>query len=122
MKHITAILFLLFSLGAFAGQNSYSFVTDFSLKDVKIVGSTAHIAVEHHKTYLPPRFELIPGQICLESFPPQCHATIVRLDDQIRGSEKVVSTFEVDLDELYVYGSPVIVKIIGPRGNLVIRY
>ena len=102
--------------------NSSSFVNNFELIKAKVNGSTANITVQHNKVSGPTRFELIPGQACLESLPAQCSATIVRLDDQSYEKKLIETTFEVNLEKIFGYKNQVIVTVEAPNKSISIKY
>ncbi len=117
IKYILLSTFL--SLSAFSFEN---FTKDFSLKNVRIDGKFALITLEHYKTYTPTRFELIPFQSCMESFPPQCSGTIVRLDHQWQSEEIVQTVIEVDMEKTFNLEGPVNVAIKGPKKEIRVQY
>lgn len=100
----------------------YDFLTKFSLDSIRMNGSIAHIVLAHQETLSPPRFELIARGHCLESFPPICHATLVRLDDQFGGEEASASSIKVDLKDLFPYGSPTKVRIQAPEKTVQVLF
>ena len=121
MKYLFgAILFLCFNV--FAAQTGYSFVTNFTLQEATLNGSELTVTVSHPKTFAAPRFEIIPATACLESFPPQCRATIVRLDDQIQEGEIATTTLEADLAELFPNYPRAMVRLVAPNEEVILRY
>ena len=126
MKLLSVILVtfsLMFPPASRAHGDEYSFVKNFELLGITVLGSVAHITVRHKKSKSPVRFELIPGDLCLESKPPQCSGVIIRLDNpSYRGTEDVESTFSADLHNLYGSAGGVIVSLAGPNKVLTIRY
>ncbi len=116
----TMIVFLGLAMSAVASAaDPYAFETDFNLKTVEIREAMALITVEHRKTFMEPRFELIANQACKESFPVQCHGTVVRLDDSPSAEELVETTFKVDLAKAFPYSVDVILTVIGPNSQMI---
>lgn len=113
-------LFAAMALASFSSAAShYGFVKNFRLLDVEIQKDIALITLEHPSTFGETRFELIPNPVCLESFPPQCSATVVRLDQGPHRRGTQVSQFEVDLNGLFPYGGPpVYISFIGPKSGI----
>ncbi|MCO4755583.1 MAG: hypothetical protein KC478_13970 [Bacteriovoracaceae bacterium] len=114
--------FILASIVSMPLFSMEKFTDDFVLKDVKVDGRFAHITLEHSQTFSPTRFELIPFQSCRESFPPQCSATVVRLDHQFQADQRTQTTIEVDMVETFGYEGPVNVVIRGADREIKVSY
>lgn len=115
MKFLLAVVVFAFGSMTYAGD-PYSFLEAFELKSVEVQGAKATITVEHQETFGQPKFELIAGQACAQTYPAQCYGTVVRLDDSVSMGRLVQSVFEVDLGKLYDVGG-VVLTIYGPNSQ-----
>ena len=130
MKAVILGFFLLALNGAGAAEvaakkimrDAYYFTKNFKITSIEVEGNEAVIKMKHPEAHGPTRFEFIPNSSCLESFPPQCFGTVVRLDNQFEGDRIVETELKVNLDQAFGYGSPTTVTVAGPKRSFTFTY
>jgi len=118
MRKLCLSLGLLFAVSSHANveQDPYAFTKDFELVKITMNGAVAAITVKHKNTFVEPKFELVAGQACAESYPAQCYGTVVRLDDSGTTDGTSETTFQVDLTKLF-YNEGVVLTVYGPQSK-----
>lgn len=118
MKQTLLLLSLILATSAFAQDQTYDFTTDFSLIKARMVGDVAVITVKHKKTFDRPKFVLSEGSGCAETFPQQCGAVLVRIDQNGEAEEGSALT-NLRFNLVKKYGKDTEFALRGPNGKVV---